>query len=347
MAAKQRLPKGIRQRGDKFFVDVTVNGIRKTATCDTLAAAVIEQEALRTGIVARQNNLQVEAWTLGEAIKTTVKHKWANGRSLRSHTVNATQIEAFFGTNTLLSDIDTVLIDTFVDDCIAKGNSDATINRKLATLSKVMSTAIERKGLASKPHFPRRDEHEGRIRWLTDEEEALVLNTLTAWSKEEERDAVTVLVDTGMRVSELLNLTARDFDRRTGMVTVWENKANHPRSIPLTVRSRAIVEARAKVRPTGTLFTVKYQALRHVWDSVKGHIGLHADDQFVLHALRHTFASRLVQRGVNLKTVQQLMGHKTLTMTMRYSHLSPQNLVDAIALLDRDAAPAAQLVGSA
>jgi integrase len=53
------------------------------------------------------------------------------------------------------------------------------------------------------------------------------------------------------------------------------------------------------------------------------------------HDLRHTFASRLVMAGVDLPTVQALMGHKTIAMTMRYTHLAPGHKRTAIAVLDR------------
>jgi len=53
------------------------------------------------------------------------------------------------------------------------------------------------------------------------------------------------------------------------------------------------------------------------------------------HALRHTFASHLVMRGAPIKAVQELLGHATIEMTMRYSHLSPDVRRDAVALLDR------------
>jgi integrase len=58
--------------------------------------------------------------------------------------------------------------------------------------------------------------------------------------------------------------------------------------------------------------------------------------KFRWHDCRHTFCSRLVQRGVNLKVVQELAGHKTIAMTARYAHLDKANLVDALALLNRD-----------
>src|SRR5262245_52763490 len=58
-------------------------------------------------------------------------------------------------------------------------------------------------------------------------------------------------------------------------------------------------------------------------------------EDFTWHCLRHTFASRLVMSGVDLRTVQDLLGHKTITMTLRYSHLSPAHRLDAVQRLNR------------
>jgi len=55
---------------------------------------------------------------------------------------------------------------------------------------------------------------------------------------------------------------------------------------------------------------------------------------FVFHSLRHTFASHLVMNGVDLTTVSRLMGHKSLTMTLRYSHLAPNHLTSAVNVLN-------------
>tara|TARA_B100002051_G_C16305114_1_gene424807 strand:- start:134 stop:418 length:285 start_codon:yes stop_codon:yes gene_type:complete len=71
---------------------------------------------------------------------------------------------------------------------------------------------------------------------------------------------------------------------------------------------------------------------RDRWDRLR--IILKLDDA-PWHTLRHTTASRLVQKGVQLVVVKEIMGHKSIATTMRYAHLQPANLVDAICALEK------------
>ena len=69
-------------------------------------------------------------------------------------------------------------------------------------------------------------------------------------------------------------------------------------------------------------------------------------ENFTWHCLRHTFASRLVMAGVDIRTVAELMGHKSLQMTMRYAHLAPQHTAAAVARLDKAASKADEIRGA-
>ena len=101
----------------------------------------------------------------------------------------------------------------------------------------------------------------------------------------------------------------------------------------MTRRVERILRAQNGDRPFGE---ISYWGFRHRWERVKTHMGQAADVQFVPHCLRHTCASRLVQRGVSIPVVQAWLGHKTIQMTMRYAHLAPKNLMDAASVLEED-----------
>jgi integrase len=275
------------------------------------------------------------AWTLGEAYDRTVATRWTGKKSADTAIINADIVVAFFKRSRKLSTIDTDAIDGFVAHLIFKGNSDGTINRKLSALSTMMTVAHDRKKLDSKPKMPWRKESKGRIRFLTDEEETVAFKLLRQWDKLDEVDACEVLIDTGIRVGELNNMEPRDINHQRTAVSVWENKSSLPRTVPLTSRAYSILKRRCITQHNQKkLFPYHDQWLRHTWDRVRDTMGLTEDDQFVIHALRHTFASRLVQRNTPLQVVQQLLGHKDIKQTMRYAHLCPANLEGAVALLE-------------
>ncbi len=98
----------------------------------------------------------------------------------------------------------------------------------------------------------------------------------------------------------------------------------------------------AAARPTGPIMAATRHGFRRAWGRAKADIGLADDRQFVSHVLRHTCASRLVQRGVALKVVQEWMGHKAINVTMRYAHLAPANLMAAVSVLESGTAGESQ-----
>lgn len=233
--------------------------------------------------------------------------------------------------------VSTAAIDAMVFKWMDEGTADATINRRLSALSTMLKVGRDRGFLTVLPKIDRRDEDNGRIRFLTEEEEKEVLAWFDFIDNEDMKDLVTVAIDTGMRRSELLKITAMDV--HGDLIHLWETKNKSARSVPMTSRVKAIIEKRTARHKSGSLWPdLTKDMVRQGWDSARRHMGLMNDPWFVFHALRHTFVSRLVQRGVNLKMVAELAGHRVIQTTMRYAHLAPKNLVDAIKVLEQEAA---------
>lgn len=340
-----KMPAGIRPRGDKFLVDVTVNGTRKTATCDTLAEAKDKRDELkvdlRTGRDVKGPRANVSTWTIKQALEKTLTlnkpEGWSDAAYRDIAEMNVKDAMAFFGPDQKLEELTRDRINAWLISCEDKGNSNSTINRKLSSLSKVAKVAYDYDGLTKPVKFPRqRKEPVGRIRQISEHEEQALLSCLRFSGDREMADAVVVLIDTGMRRGELLNLRPADVDLKNGVALIYGvegkgTKNGGVRSVPLTSRVQAILEERT----AGSLcFSLSESHMRHAWDRVRASMGLTEDKDFTLHVCRHTCASRLIQRGVYLTVVQQWLGHSNISTTMRYAHLHPSNLMDAVKVLE-------------
>jgi len=346
----------IRPRGNTWQVDLTVRGRRLPRYAfptkqeaekweATAKAAALNGDPIpcpngpTSGNVddgKRSRKGEAKAGTLGDILSQTYARYWANSRSAKTCEKNMAQVEAHFGADHAIDRIDVEAIDGFIDACIAKGNSNGTINRKLAVLSKALRFAFDRKLLTHLPKIERKEELGGRFRWLTEQEERALLQLLTQWGKTDHVEVITVLIDTGMRPSEVYRMAPRDVDLKAGTISIWVTKTNKPRTVYMTKRVKEIIERRVgAVTALGdALFPYDNVWMRHTWDRAKTHLKLAHDPHFVPYICRHTCASRLVQRGVPINVVKEWLGHTTVQMTMRYAFLAPTNLQQAAQALE-------------
>lgn len=223
------------------------------------------------------------------------------------------------------------MLDEIVGKLRKRGNSNATINRKMAALGKLLRKAQKMGDVINLPEFQRQKEKAGRIRFLEPVEEEMLFSELRAVNEAYYRLSV-FLVDTGARLNEGLGLRWNDVN--TKRATFWVTKSGRSRSVPLTKRASKAVFG-ADRRQSGPFSDISEQKYRTAWNAVKEQVGLGHDKDVVPHVLRHTCASRLVQGGIDIRRVQMWLGHQTLSMTMRYAHLASHDLDMCVPILER------------
>lgn len=276
----------------------------------------------------------------------------------RGYATEAGRVEAMidrFGEKKL-DEITTADVEGFLDELLAK-RAPATRNRYRTTLHAMLNRAIRHGLLTGNPvrGVARSKEPEGRIQYLTSEEEASVREALRPDAlvvgrprldavRPDLRPLFTVSIHTGLRWSEQRRLEWRDVDFLTGLMTVRQSKSGYARQVPMNslVRSELMDLAGQRTRPDDPVepvFRCSYVQPDHffpkaVQRAASALRGAKKDasrlDGYTWHCNRHTFASRLVMAGVDVRSVQTLGGWRTLAMVQRYSHLAPAHLREAV-----------------
>ena len=167
------------------------------------------------------------------------------------------------------------------------------------------------------------------------EEEALLLTASFDWLKE----IIVFALNTGMRQGEILALQWQDIDFERGTLLVMKSKNGTRRTIPLNATVYELLACRQAETgaKTGLVFTTQERTRikpRYLVRAFQKAVRRSGIAHFRFHDLRHTFATRLVQRGVDLYRVQRLLGHKTSVMTQRYAHHSPESLREGVRVLE-------------
>lgn len=236
----------------------------------------------------------------------------------------------------LLSDISPAMIAGGRDRLLTDGLAPATVGRYMSGLSRVYSAAlrdwawVEESPMnkVTKPSLPR-----GRVRYLSDDERERLLTACKESTNPQLYPAVLIALSTGMRKSELMNLRWRDVDLNTGRAILHQTKNGERRTVTVTGKALELLREHSKVRliDSDLLFPGRNRQkpidLRKPWIAALKKASI-TDMRW--HDLRHSTASYLTMNGASLLEVAEVLGHKTIQMTQRYSHLSEDHVAGVL-----------------
>lgn len=226
-----------------------------------------------------------------------------------------------------------------------KGLADATINKTLVTVSCIFNYAEQAKVFVGENPYdglkllPLNNK---RLRFLSSEEAKKLLSEVQKRSKQLYEIAVFSL-HMGLRAGEIFNIIGEDVNMKTKQITIRDPKNNSDRFANMTDEVYRILKTK-QLKNGEYVFQskkgTKIQSVSDTYEKVVDYLEFNkgikdAKNRVVFHTLRHTYASWLVQAGVSLYAVQRLMGHKSIKMTERYSHLAPENLSSATTIFNR------------
>ena len=321
---------------------VDVDGTRKSRSIGTFGDAVNfyegEKARIRKHIVAPPATHRGIRYT--KLVDDALKYSTKSHRDWRNFEQRLEVTREKFG-HRVASSMSPSEIHEWLEEMVDERDwSNGTFNRYRAAMSKVFKLAIGNSKLTVNPArlVPQKQESAGRLRFLTDEEEtrlreALVKRPLCV-------PQLDVALHTGMRKSEQFSVTWEQVDFENKFTHLNMTKNGSDRYVHLNSEALRVLKElkethkRLKLDGNATLFlSRKNQPMADPREWFASACDEAKIEGVTWHTLRHTFASRLVMAGVGLKEVQDLMGHKTISMTARYAHLSPEHKLTALETL--------------
>jgi len=270
--------------------------------------------------------------------------KWAERQKAYKQKISVVnQLVQLFGQYPLRR-FGSLMLEQYQTERTHAGNKPATINRHLAAVKHMFSKAVEWDMVEEEVQKRVRRvkllaENNRRLRYLAFEEcLALIENC-----DNHLRPIVVMALNTGMRRGEILILKWDNVDMKHGFILLDVTKNGERREIPINETLKTTLEPLyqgTKDRPRrvdvpDVFYDAKtekpYKRVTRSFLTACRRAGIR---DFHFHDLRHTFASHLVMAGVDLTTVKELLGHKTLAMTLRYAHLAPTHKVTALDILN-------------
>lgn len=228
-------------------------------------------------------------------------------------------------------------VEEYQTKMLNEGRAPATCNRHLACLKHMMNKAVQwemvkEDSLKKVRQVKLLQENNKRLRYLDKDE----CQSLIEACSPHLRPIVVTALNTGMRREEVLSLEwEKHIDLKHNFILLDITKNGSRREIPINQTLRGTLKGLVRRLDSPHVFTdgngKRFKDIKRSFGSACRKAGI---KEFRFHDLRHTFASHLVMAGIDITTIKELLGHKTLTMTLRYAHLAPSHKVKAVDILD-------------
>ena len=302
---------------------------------DAEALLMERKQAIREG--RQPEKKRIENHTFKELAEEYLS--WIHGRQKSEevkHYIIGRMLNALG--NIPLRKFSTAFVEQFQTGLLNRGLRNSTINKALSVIKHMFSKAVDWEFVESETLKQVRrvkllPDDSKRLRYLSREE----CERLIAACDLHIKPLVITALNTGMRKSEIFNLKWDNVDLRHGFILLDTTKNGERREIPINQTLKETLQGITRRLDVPYVFfnpsTNKpyTKDLKRSFHTALKKAGIR---DFHFHDLRHTFASHLVMAGVDITTVRELLGHKTLTMTLRYAHLAPSHKVKAMGILD-------------
>lgn len=328
---------GVFKRGTYWWIDYVYQGRRVRESTGTASKRRAEQL-----LAKRQTEVLEDRFDIASTVRPVLFAEVASEylevysqqnkrpRTFQRDQILVKHLISYFG-EYCLRDIKPMLIEHYRRERLASGRMPATVNREVACLKHIFSLSVRNRRASVNPAKSVRMLREDNIvtRVMSRQDEAKIIENAAPHV----RAIVVCALETGMRRGELLDLQWSQVNSHAGLITVEKTKTGKTREIPISSRLRGVLEECRRTSNEGHVFRFEdgepMVDIKNGYKAALRRAGLVAK-RYRFHDLRHTFATRLAESGVDLFTIKELLGHSTIVTTQRYAHPGRGAKEDAI-----------------
>jgi integrase len=330
---------GVYKKGDKYYCRICYKGRRQCLLCagaTTLPEANIFAANALNNLVQVVNGLKPDERKekkFKEICDIFLNYSKVNKKDYKSDCSKVDFFLEYFKPNTLAKDITPAKIETLKAMLLEK-YSKAYVNRFLACLKTIFNQALKNNLIQVNPMraVSMLKEDNYKIRYLTSDEEERLFKSLPSHLI----PIVICALQTGLRKSNILQLKWELVDLEFGFIEVLaqQNKGHKIIKIPISNKLRETLEALPRTSEYVFVNPDTGKPYRDIYDGFNTACKKAGIENFRFHDLRHTVATRLVEKGIDLRVVQEIMTHSTIVTTQRYMHPTPKRKLEAIEVLN-------------